>query len=741
MSQQKITKYVNWALKIILYVTLITPLLIWSNTLFPFITGKTIFFRIMIEIAIVLYTALALLDKKFCPQMSKLSWLIVIFGAIIFITGLTGVDFYKTFWGTIERGEGFLTISHLIIFFLILSWTFKTKKEWLNYLTGLVFVGVLIHGYAILQRLNVEKFLFWRIIHSGEGRLSATIGNAAFMGAFALAQLWLSLLLFLQRKKIVWKIVFAFTAVLSFFILFQTQTRGALLSLFFTALALTIFCAIKHPHKTKRRISLGILIAIILVAGFIFLNKNSNWVQSSTTLRRLVHISRDDITTESRLLAWQSSWKGWKDSFVLGYGWENYNIAFNKYFPAQIFKDSGSQLWFDRAHNTIFDVAVATGIFGLINYLLIFGIALFYLFKKIKRDFEVSVILIALLIAHFLQNIFVFDVLSTYIILFSVFAFVNFSSFDKPAQIEEAEVRYTKFNYLIFIIILLLVILGIYNFNLQPLKANEAGVEGLILAGQNKEKEALNSFTAAIEMQTYQTPEIRQKLADNLLLYNKTQNNLTQQEVYDNFKIGIQQVKNNITEHPLDVQNHLYLLALLNKAAVYDPGYYNQVLEYAEQALKLSPTRPQIYFEMGQATISTGNIEQAIEYFQKGVDLYPENLESHWNLLTAYIVSGKQELAQKEYEYMEERGFNFNTVANLNRLYNVYLFVNNNQKLVEILNKVIEIQPNAINYARLAAVYKQLGNYAAARQAVAKAVELDPSLASEAELFLQTLGE
>ena len=76
--------------------------------------------------------------------MTKLSWAIVIFGIIIFITGITGVDFYKTFWGTIERGEGFLTIAHLITYFLLLTWTFKSRKEWLNYLTGVSIAGLLI---------------------------------------------------------------------------------------------------------------------------------------------------------------------------------------------------------------------------------------------------------------------------------------------------------------------------------------------------------------------------------------------------------------------------------------------------------------------------------------------------------------------------------------------------------------------------------------------------------------------
>ena len=152
----KISKYVKWILVGILYLILLTPILITSKYVFPFITGKTMFFRILVEVALLVYIILAILNKKYRPKMNKLIWAVVIFGVIVGLTGFLGVDAYKSFWGTIERGEGFLTISHLVIFFLILSWTLKTKGEWLSYLTGLVVVGLLVDLYAILQRAEFQ---------------------------------------------------------------------------------------------------------------------------------------------------------------------------------------------------------------------------------------------------------------------------------------------------------------------------------------------------------------------------------------------------------------------------------------------------------------------------------------------------------------------------------------------------------------------------------------------------------
>ena len=64
---------------------------------------------------------------------------------------------------------------------------------------------------------------------------------------------------------------------------------------------------------------------------------------------------------------------------------------------------------------------------------------------------------------------------------------------------------------------------------------------------------------------------------------------------------------------------------------------------------------------------------------------------------------------------------------------------NNKDKLVSTIEKIVTLEPSANNYAKLAAVYREAGNFAQAKTAVLKAIELDPSLKSDGEKFLQTL--
>ena len=680
------SKYIKWILNAVLYLILLTPLLISSKYVFPFITGKTMYFRILIEIAVFLYVALALFNKKYRPKMNKLIWAVVIFGIIVGLTGIFGVDAYKSFWGTIERGEGFLTIAHLIVFFLILCWTLKTKHEWLNYLSGLVVVGLLVDFYALLQKAEVEKFfLFGNIIHSGEGRLSSTLGNAAFLGAFTLAQFFISLLLFFKRKFLGWKIFFALAALFNLFILYQTQTRGSALALIFVLILLCIFYIIKSPELIKRNIAGALLLLIIIFSLAVWFNRDTGWIKKSSMLERLTSISKNDITTRSRLMAWDTSWKSWKERFLLGYGWENYNIGFNKYFHAEIYIDNGSQLWFDRAHNTIFDIAVATGLIGLIAYINIFILALYYLFRNIKIDFDLSAMLMALLLAHFIQNIFVFDVLSTFVILFSVFAVVAYigqtdnNKNKKPAKFTDNFI----IKILIIFITFILIILSINYFNLKPLEANKKAILGLIHSSSINLEQAIKYFNEAVAMNTYQNGEIRQKAAGIIIGHGKTK---------QDFQFAINLIKDNIKYHPLDVQNYLYLMILLNRSGSLNPNNFAEVIRIGKKALLLSPTRAQIYFETGQAEFNMRNVDAGIEYFKKAVELNPATMESQWNLLTAYSLARQNDKADQVRNNMQKLGCDFKDLIQLKRLYNIYIMAERHDKIQEVYEEIIYVE-------------------------------------------------
>jgi len=559
--------------------------------------------------------------------------------------------------------------------------------------------------------------------------------------------IFLCLFLFVNRKEVGWRVFYGLVFLFEAYIIFQTETRGALLGFFGGLLLIALLTVIFSKDKKTRLYFIGLFLLLVIFAGSVWIFQDQSWVKNSNALRRLTEISFDDVTTQTRLLGWQAAAKGWKDRFFLGYGYENYNVAYNKYFPVAIFLDIGSRVWFDRAHNIILDQAVPGGIFGLLSYLSIFGFAIYILIsllrKKIKHFETGFIILIALLAAYFVQNFFVFDTLGTYILFYSVLGFVSYLLLESQNISKEDNQAKTSSEPKPFFIIIsvLILIFSIYIFNLKPAIANTTSVKGMSYAYNNMYKEALPEFKKSLNYGTYQAPEIRHNLSKTVVMAYQSRQ-FTKQENIDNFEYAIEEINKNIKAAPLNARHYAFAMTLYNAAANLNTAYYDKVVELGHQALKLSPDRPQFYYSMGQARISQGRFEQGVEYFEKAVELSPNVVESHWNLAAAYIIAGEDELAEQEFAVMEELNFNYYSMNNLLRMVRPYLIRRDFHKLAFIYEELIKLNPNNPDfYAKLAASYREIGEIEKARQAVQKAVELDPDFADEAEVFLRLLEQ
>ena len=405
-------KILKWIVYICLYLVLVTPLLVWGNLLFPYISPKVFFFRIVIEIALFFYILLAFSCSKYRPKFSRLTYLILIYLFLITIASIFGVDFYHSFWSDIERGEGLLTIYHLFIFFILITSLFKREKDWFRFFNISIIVSLLVSLYALGQKFELSFLLQ----SAGGSRLSSTIGNASFLASYLLIHVFLCFF-FLYKKSKNWRIFYGLIILFEIYIILQTGTRGAMLGLLGGLILIAFLSILFSSNKKIKLSSIGLFLILIILAGSIWFCQEQSWVQNNSILSRVTSISTTDTTTQSRLLAWQASWHGWSDKFILGYGYENFNVAFNKYFPVLIYRDSGSQIWFDRAHNTIIDQAVTGGILGLLAYLSIFVFVFWIILRKIwllrvknNKTFYHSleaIILFSLLSVYFFQNLFV----------------------------------------------------------------------------------------------------------------------------------------------------------------------------------------------------------------------------------------------------------------------------------------------------------------------------------------------
>ena len=349
------------------YLILFTPLVISKSSFFPFVTPKTIYFRILAEIMLAAFIILAIFIPRYRPKINILTLTIVIFVGISVLTSFLGINLNRSFWSTYERMTGLFTLFHLLALFIILTSVFKKRKDWEKILSVSIIVGVLLSLYVLTAQ---------EISTRGGG----TIGNTSFMATYLLFNIFFALILFFEKKASEWKVFAGISLLLMVVTVLASDARGAKVAMFtgfaLLFLAYLLFSARKHLRKIGIVLILSAVVLVVALAVW-----QPPFVQEGidTLLKQM----------NPRFVVWEKAWKGFLEKPILGWGPENFNTVFSKFFnPCMFVPECGREIWFDRAHNVVLDTLVTTGILGLLSYLLIFIVSFIWLFKTYLKTKE-----------------------------------------------------------------------------------------------------------------------------------------------------------------------------------------------------------------------------------------------------------------------------------------------------------------------------------------------------------------
>ncbi|MDP3052565.1 MAG: O-antigen ligase family protein [bacterium] len=425
--------------KFFLYLVPFTVLIVSRSTLFPFIVGKYVFFRVVVELALIFFLW-AWVRGEF--QFSKLKLKILtplviavsVFTLIFLLAGFLGYDPSASFWSNFERGEGGLQMLHLFIFFVLLGLLFRDEKAWRRMFIVSALVAVLVIAYGFAAALKISGFIGPGICE----RFAGSLGNSAYIGTFMIFALFYAgyLLInglrqsasgphkFASLKKWLWGSLM----VLFLIILIFSGTRGAFLGLAAGVLAGLSYLFFRLPSGRVRKIILFVIIVLIIFGWLGFKYRSSidlmpfckNEGQGGN---RILDINLSTENLQTRFFLWKQSIKIFEERPILGWGPENFSPAIEKYHLPQF------TVWFDRAHNIFFDYLTTTGILGLLSYLSIFIVFYWQFLKKMRKSAlspYQSALIFALPIAYLVQGVVLFEVLPIYINLFLFLAFANY---------------------------------------------------------------------------------------------------------------------------------------------------------------------------------------------------------------------------------------------------------------------------------------------------------------------------
>jgi tetratricopeptide (TPR) repeat protein len=196
---------------------------IFPQMLFPFITGKNFWFRIIVEIVFALWIILALRDERYAPKKSWIAGGMLTFLGVLFIADLFSANPYKSFWSNFERMEGFIGIAHLVAYFftagtmLAAHWIQK-KGEALAHNVWDWFFHISI-GASLFMSLYTWLQVAGEI-PIDQGRPDGTLGNPTYLAVYLLFHVFFIVFYLVSRKPKVTKLIWSYLVGTTLFVPF-----------------------------------------------------------------------------------------------------------------------------------------------------------------------------------------------------------------------------------------------------------------------------------------------------------------------------------------------------------------------------------------------------------------------------------------------------------------------------------------------------------------------------------------
>ena len=425
--------------------------------------------------------------------------------------------------------------------------------------------------------------------------------------------------------------------------LYFTASRGPIIGFVGGAILASILIAIFEKERPKvRKIAIVFLAALLLMIGSFMAFRDSNFVKNSLVLRRFSDITIGEKTTRSRFMVWNMALQGFKEKPVLGWGQENFNYVFNKYYNPKMYDQ---EQWFDRTHNVFLDWLIAGGILGILSYLLMFFAVVFSLWRKSGGNFSVieKSILTGMLAGYFFQNLLVFDNITSYILFFSVMAYVHSRKASNIAG-ESARLEYklspTVANFVLVPAVIALALFSMYFINGRGYLASKNLIYAMTPNSQGITQN-LEYFRKALSYGSFGDSEIREQLAQTTVKINANQSvpNATKQAFFD---LAYTEMKKQIERTPDDARYHLFTGSMLTSLKQYDEGFAE-----LKKASELSPNKQSILFEVVGNLINSQKAEASMEFAKKAFDLEPSSNQSRVIYAVAAIYAKNNKLADE----------------------------------------------------------------------------------------------
>jgi len=631
-----------------LYAMALVPFIVSEDALFPYIFSKISFIRGVSFLTLLLLSFYLYKNRNSKERMIEWDKLnnplfiaLSIFIGVVLLGSLFGVNFYRSFFGDIERGMGILTMLYGLLYAGLLL-IFFGKREWLNFFKIFSISSLLLYGDAI------KDSLFYGVYRPS----GVFINNPAFVAVYALFIIFAAwIIIDWERGSRLWRSFSWLIIGLSGWVLIITKTRGVFVGIIVAIIFMAAWMIssgrgeVKIPYIDRKisykRVGAFVISSVFLATlGFMATRSNPIW-QNIPGLDRLAQISSEDNSTQSRII---NTFAGFDavnpvdngvSKLLFGWGQEHFGVAYEANVDPEIQKYEIR--WFDRAHNQLMDVLVMNGVLGLLAYLYLW-FAVVRKFLRRERQFElsnsISLAVIFFASSYFMQNLFLFDQISAFVPIYTFFGFSAYLTRKRGEGLTQ-EAHYEQKSNKANLAVYGLAILSFYLFIwLTAIPLNQMKIITRSLRDGDFTP-VVNGIEKISHPYNYAQEDIRYRaLTTAVLLYREP---LAKDFILRSVELLEESDQvSMLRAKPIELIGYTYnsLGKFYSDEDLLDKGE-----EHLRRLVEMSPYRQEVYNLLATNLILQGQFDEAKDLIIKAIDMEPDGLRAHFyylNILMPY---------------------------------------------------------------------------------------------------------
>lgn len=615
----------------------------------PFVTSRDLFYASMNLKSFFVLGAVSIFALIFSYKLWKgevsfnyfKSPIFVILGLFLislYISAFTGVFTEVSLWSQILRGSGVFYITYISLLAVFLG-TMLNIHDWKFARRSIALSGSI---FSLFYFLGTQGLMIGGKFLSVDFEINGlSFGNETFAGAYILLSLIITIFEYKDsfgkvKKWILGAILLqTFNPLFVNFSVWNGTTNifqdpsgiiGSAQASAITMYAMYVYLLgdwLVGKIKTDRvkrnikRIYSGLWL-VGIVTGIALLFSSGSIVQRFYSQE----------STGARLLVWEGAEEAIKEKPFFGWGNENFQVSYQKYFDNRLFQQEYvGEIWFDRAHNFFIDTLVSTGYIGLIFYMALF-VGMVYLFEKARRKGHISnnemAILGVFLGAYIVQLQTSFETVSIYVLLSFALGYAIFlSKIDKQSNAKDN----ANMRKVIALVLVCLTIFGSTKLIFAEHKRQSALVSIFRIKSDNFEKRAELVNIGLSRISSYESIRtassgffggVLNKISDGTGNQIVVEKSLVELSLYEKYYIDY------IEASPMDYRARMQISYLYMIKTILGEPSTEKARVYIEEGYVLSPSNPLAYVMESLSYLYEGNIKKAKELANKAIALNPD---------------------------------------------------------------------------------------------------------------------